>query len=47
MSLYDLKLATYGDEDEFDQSQALGFIQIYSMPAMVAARVRREAGKGE
>ena len=43
MSLYDLKLATYGDEDEFDQSMALGFIQIYSMPAMVAARVRREA----
>lgn len=47
MSLYDLKLATYGEEDVFDQSAAVGFIQIYSMPAKVAADVRRQASKGK
>ena len=31
-SLYDKKLATYGDEDTFDQSMAEGFIKIWGLP---------------
>jgi len=31
-SLYKKKLATYGEEDEFDQSLAKGFIKIWGMP---------------
>ncbi|MFQ6097096.1 MAG: argininosuccinate synthase [Armatimonadota bacterium] len=47
MSLYDLSLATYDEGDEFDQSAAKGFIDIYSLPAKVAAAVRREAKVAE
>ena len=31
-SLYKKELATYGDEDEFDQKLAKGFIEIWGMP---------------
>jgi len=43
VSLYDLKLATYGPEDAFDQTLAKGFIDIYALPAKVAAAVRRRS----
>jgi argininosuccinate synthase len=43
MSLYDLKLATYEEGDQFDQTAAKGFIDIYALPAKVAAEVRRKA----
>ncbi|MFQ6133252.1 MAG: argininosuccinate synthase [Armatimonadota bacterium] len=43
VSLYDLELATYGAEDAFDQSLAKGFIDIYALPAKVAADVRRRS----
>jgi len=39
-SLYDFSLATYGDEDVFDQSGARGFIEIFGLPARVASMVR-------
>ncbi len=41
VSQYDLSLATYGDEDQFDQTAAKGFVDIFSLPAKVAAAVRR------
>jgi argininosuccinate synthase len=37
-SLYDFELATYDTGDAFDQSQARGFIDIWSMPSKIAAR---------
>ncbi len=39
-SLYDFSLATYGDEDVFDQSSSRGFIEIFGLPARVASMVR-------
>ena len=37
-SLYDFELATYSTEDEFDHQAAVGFIDIYSLPARTQAR---------
>lgn len=37
-SLYDFELATYSTEDEFDHGAAVGFIDIYSLPARTQAR---------
>ncbi len=37
-SLYDFGLATYSTEDEFDHAAAVGFIDIYSLPARTQAR---------
>ena len=34
---YDEKLATYTKEDAFDQSAAVGFIDIYGLPTQVNA----------
>ncbi|MFO8078717.1 MAG: argininosuccinate synthase [Armatimonadota bacterium] len=39
-SLYDFSLATYGDEDIFDQSSARGFIELFGLPAKVVSMVR-------
>ena len=39
-SLYDFSLATYGEEDVFDQSGARGFIEIFGMPAKVVSMIR-------
>jgi len=43
-SLYRYDLATYDAEDTFDPSQSVGFIQLWGLPARVAARAR-ERGK--
>jgi argininosuccinate synthase len=43
-SLYDFSLASYGEEDKFDQTKSKGFIDIFALPAKVAAAVRREKG---
>ncbi|MCE5237723.1 argininosuccinate synthase [bacterium] len=40
-SLYDFSLASYGEADTFDQSKSKGFIDIWALPAKVAAAVRR------
>jgi argininosuccinate synthase len=37
-SLYDFNLATYDTGDTFDQSQAKGFIEIWSLPSKISAR---------
>ena len=37
-SLYDFELATYSTEDEFDHAAAVGFIDIYSLPARTQMR---------
>ncbi|MFI7439514.1 argininosuccinate synthase [Nonomuraea indica] len=36
-SLYDFSLATYDTGDTFDQSLARGFVQLFSLPAKIAA----------
>jgi len=43
-SLYDFSLASYGEADKFDQSKSKGFIDIWALPAKVAAAVRRSKG---
>ncbi|MEI6500270.1 MAG: argininosuccinate synthase [Armatimonadota bacterium] len=40
-SLYDFSLASYGEADKFDQTKAKGFIDIWALPAKVAAAVKR------
>jgi argininosuccinate synthase len=42
-SLYEHSLATYDKGDTFDQSAAVGFIQIYGLPIRTQARVQGEA----
>ncbi|UCG83356.1 MAG: argininosuccinate synthase, partial [Dehalococcoidia bacterium] len=39
-SLYSSNLATYDKEDRFDQSAAVGFIQIYGLPVKTQAEVQ-------
>ncbi|NUR86228.1 MAG: argininosuccinate synthase [Nonomuraea sp.] len=43
-SLYDFSLATYDTGDSFDQSLAKGFVQLFALPAKIAAA--RDTGKG-
>ena len=40
-SLYSYKLATYDKEDKFDQSHAVGFIQIFGLPVKIQAQVQK------
>jgi argininosuccinate synthase len=40
-SLYDTKLATYTNEDQFDHRASVGFIKIYGLPVKTFARVNR------
>ncbi len=44
-SLYDLKLATYTDEDTFDHGASAGFITIYGLPAKTFYRVNTTNGR--
>jgi len=41
-SLYSFDLATYSTEDKFDHEAAVGFIDIYSLPAQVQAKAQKE-----
>jgi argininosuccinate synthase len=43
-SLYDFSLATYDTGDTFDQSLAKGFVQLFGLPAKIAAA--RDAKQG-
>ena len=36
-SLYDFHLATYDADDRFDQSLARGFVELWGLPARIAA----------
>ena len=40
-SLYDPKLATYSEDDEFDQSIAKGFIAIWGQPLKTQAKAQK------
>jgi len=40
-SLYSYHLATYDKEDKFDQSHAVGFIQIFGLPVKIQAQVQK------
>jgi len=42
-SLYDFSLATYSEGDAFDQTASRGFIEVFGLPAKVAAQARRES----
>ena len=44
-SLYSYRLATYDKEDKFDQSHAVGFIQIYGLPVKTQAQVQKKMTK--
>jgi argininosuccinate synthase len=41
-SLYDMKLATYTAEDQFDHTAAKGFIAIYGLPLKTYHRINKE-----
>ena len=43
-SLYDFNLATYDEGDSFDQSLAKGFVELWGLPAKIAARRDQAAG---
>ncbi len=45
-SLYDYSLATYDRQDAFNHGAAQGFIEIFGLPTMVAARVKSRASGG-
>jgi argininosuccinate synthase len=44
-SLYDMKLATYTEEDQFDHKASEGFIKIFSLPMKTFYRVNRNGLK--
>ncbi len=44
-SLYDLKLATYTDEDQFNHQAGEGFITIYSLPVKTFYQVNKESAE--
>ena len=47
-TLYDYSLATYDTGDLFDQQLAKGFIELFGLPAKIAAdRDRKVASKGD
>ena len=40
VSLYDFSLATYDKEDQFDRTAAVGFINIWGLPARVQSKAQ-------
>jgi argininosuccinate synthase len=44
-SLYSYSLATYDEEDQYDQSAAVGFIQIYGLPVKTQAEAQKIEGE--
>ncbi|MPZ60445.1 MAG: argininosuccinate synthase [Propionibacteriales bacterium] len=45
-SLYDFNLATYDEGDEFDQSMARGFVELWGLPSKLAAQRDRSIADG-
>ncbi len=41
-SLYNYKLATYDEGDEFDQSSAPGFIQLWGLPVKIQSQLQND-----
>ena len=46
-SLYEEALATYGRGDQFDQSAAVGFIQLWGLPLRTQARLQLGGGSSD
>ncbi len=46
-SLYSEDLATFGQSATFDHADSYGFVRLYGLPGMIAARVRRDGAKQE
>jgi len=46
-SLYDFSLATYDKGDQFDRTAAVGFINIWGLPARVQAKAQKLETEGE
>ncbi|MCL1890904.1 MAG: argininosuccinate synthase [Coriobacteriia bacterium] len=42
LALYDVTLATYGEEDSFDREAAAGFIELFGLPTQVWGRQQRK-----
>ena len=45
VGLYDYGMATYDEQDTFDQSMAKGFIELWALPAKMAAARDLKAAK--
>ena len=43
-SLYSMDFATFGEEDVYDQKDAVGFINLYGMPLKVRALLDQQRG---
>ena len=41
-SLYDMSIATYDNDDQFDQSSSKGFIHIWGLPARIQAKMQEK-----
>ena len=41
-SLYDSEIATFDEDDVYDQSDATGFIHLYSLPTKVYAKMKKK-----
>ena len=44
-SLYSEELATFGEDDVYNQADSAGFINLYGLPIAVQARLRQKLGK--
>jgi argininosuccinate synthase len=44
-ALYDFNLATYDADDEFDQSLAKGFVELWGLPSKIAAKRDQRLGR--
>ena len=42
-SLYDERFVTFGEDDDYDQSDAAGFIRLFALPTRADARQQRRA----
>jgi argininosuccinate synthase len=45
-SLYDYNLATYDADDEFDQSLAKGFVELWGLPSRIASERDQRLQRG-
>ena len=43
-SLYDPEIATFDEDDVYDQSEATGFINLYGLSTTVYARMKKKNG---
>ncbi|MBQ3639575.1 MAG: argininosuccinate synthase, partial [Clostridia bacterium] len=44
-SLYSEELATFGEDDVYNQADSAGFINLYGLPIAVRARLQKKLGK--